>query len=231
MLISTQRAPDSSVPSSSGLTAACSAAMRARSIPSAWAEPIMARPISAIAVRTSWKSTLTRPGTLMISAIPPTALRSTLSAERKQSSKPASSPNTSSSLSLRTTISESTCLASSSTPLSATRRRFSKSKGLVTTATVRMPSSLAISATTGAAPVPVPPPMPAVMKHMCAPSSAAAISSRDSWAAARPASGLEPAPRPVVPSWTLTGAMLRKSAWASVLAQMKSTPCTPSRIM
>jgi hypothetical protein len=45
----------------------------------------------------------------------------------------------------------------------------SKSKGLVTTATVRMPISLAISATTGAAPVPVPPPMPAVMKTMCAP--------------------------------------------------------------
>ena len=92
MLISTQRAPDSSVPSRSGDTAACSAAMRARSRPEAWAEPIIARPISAIAVRTSWKSTFTRPGTLMISAMPPTALVSTLSAERKQSSKPASSP-------------------------------------------------------------------------------------------------------------------------------------------
>ena len=109
--------------------------------------------------------------------------------------------------------------------------RFSKSKGLVTTATVSRPISLAISATTGAAPVPVPPPMPPVMNTMCAPSSAAEIASRDSCAAARPASGLEPAPRPVLPSWTLTGARQRLSACASVLAEMKCTPFTPSRIM
>ena len=44
-------------------------------------------------------------------------------------------------------------------------------KGVVTTPTVRMPASRAMSAIVGAAPVPVPPPMPAVMKHMCAPSS------------------------------------------------------------
>ena len=36
-----------------------------------------------------------------------------------------------------------------------------------------MPLSRAALAMTGAAPVPVPPPMPAAMKHMCAPSSAA----------------------------------------------------------
>ena len=47
----------------------------------------------------------------------------------------------------------------------------SKPKGLVTTATVRMPSSLATAATTGAAPVPVPPPRPAVTKTMSAPAS------------------------------------------------------------
>ena len=80
MLTSTPRAPDSSIPSSSGLATAPSAAMRARSTPAATAEPIMALPISCITVRTSSKSTLTRPGTLMISAMPPTALRSTLSA-------------------------------------------------------------------------------------------------------------------------------------------------------
>ena len=39
----------------------------------------------------------------------------------------------------------------------------------VTTPTVRMPSSLATRAMTGAAPVPVPPPMPAVTNTMCAP--------------------------------------------------------------
>ncbi len=55
-------------------------------------------------------------------------------------------------------------------PTAATFWRLpSKAKGLVTTATVRMPSSRAISATTGAAPVPVPPPMPAVMNSMSAP--------------------------------------------------------------
>ena len=37
--------------------------------------------------------------------------------------------------------------------------------------------SRAALAMTGAAPVPVPPPMPAAMKHMCAPSSARSISS------------------------------------------------------
>ena len=58
--------------------------------------------------------------------------------------------------------------------------------------------SRAALAMTGAAPVPVPPPMPAAMKHMCAPSSAASISSIVSSAAARPISGREPAPRPWV---------------------------------
>ena len=43
-------------------------------------------------------------------------------------------------------------------------------KGFVTTATVSMPSSRAICATTGAAPVPVPPPMPAAMNTRSAPS-------------------------------------------------------------
>ena len=48
------------------------------------------------------------------------------------------------------------------------RRTPSKWNGLVTTPTVRMPSSRATLAMTGAAPVPVPPPMPAVTKP-CAP--------------------------------------------------------------
>ena len=51
------------------------------------------------------------------------------------------------------------------------RIRFEPSNwnGLVTTPTVRTPSSRAACAMIGAAPVPVPPPMPAVMKHICAP--------------------------------------------------------------
>ena len=44
-------------------------------------------------------------------------------------------------------------------------------KGSVTTATVRMPLSLAIFAITGEAPVPVPPPIPAVMKSIWMPLS------------------------------------------------------------
>ena len=94
-----------------------------------------------------------------------------------------------------------------------------------------MPISLATRAITGAAPVPVPPPMPAVMNSMCAPSIAWRMRSTASSAAALPASGLAPAPRPVVPSWIRWCAAERLSACASVLAQMKSTPCTPSSIM
>ena len=57
-------------------------------------------------------------------------------------------------------------------PCSATRMRFGPSmqNGFVTTATVKMPISFASCATTGAAPVPVPPPKPAVMNSMSAPS-------------------------------------------------------------
>ena len=49
------------------------------------------------------------------------------------------------------------------------RRGPSKPKGLVTTATVSASSSLASDAITGAAPVPVPPPRPAVTNTMSAP--------------------------------------------------------------
>ncbi len=70
------------------------------------------------------------------------------------------------------TISVSTYCCSSAMPASAARARFtpSKVKGLVTTPTVRMSRSRAMRAMTGAAPVPVPPPMPAVMNTMWTPS-------------------------------------------------------------
>ena len=51
------------------------------------------------------------------------------------------------------------------------RREPSKPNGLVTMPTVSAPSSRAIRATTGAAPVPVPPPSPAVMNTMSEPLS------------------------------------------------------------
>ena len=69
----------------------------------------------------------------------------------------------------------------------------SKSNGRVTTPTVSAPISFfAISAITGAAPVPVPPPSPAVTNTMSAPFSASLMSSRDSAAAPKPTSGLAP---------------------------------------
>jgi hypothetical protein len=99
----------------------------------------------------------------------------------------------------------------------------SKKKGLVTTPTVRQPSSRAICAMTGAAPVPVPPPMPAVMKTMSAPGDdlldARVTSSR---AALRPRSGSAPAPRPRVmfcPMCSFVGAAFALRAWASVLTR------------
>ena len=70
-------------------------------------------------------------------------------------------------------------------PSAAKRPRFGPSKvnGRVTTPTVNAPISLAIFATIGAAPVPVPPPIPAVMKIMSAPSNDSRIESSLSSAA------------------------------------------------
>ena len=77
-------------------------------------------------------------------------------------------------------------------------------KGLVTTATVSMPSSLAILATIGAAPVPVPPPIPQVINTISAffcvsvSRKRARIASFDSFAALSPISGIAPHPLPPV---------------------------------
>ncbi len=221
------------MPSSSGQATARSAALVARSGPPAVAVPIIALPGSLITVFTSSKSTFTRPGMWMMSLMPPTAFFSTSLACAKACSCVTSSPITSSSFSLSTTMRLSTFDSSSDTPSSAClpRRRPSNSNGLVTTPTVRMPSSLAARAITGAAPVPVPPPMPAVMNNMCAPAIDSLMRSTASCADWRPISGLLPAPRPVWPSCTSVPALLRCKACASVLAQMNSTPCTPCEIM
>ena len=86
----------------------------------------------------------------------------------------------------------------------------------------------------GAAPVPVPPPMPAVMNTMLAPAMISAMRSRSSSAAAWPICGRAPAPNPLVrvaPICNCTLALLRFNACASVLMVMNSTPCTPCSIM
>ena len=92
-------------------------------------------------------------------------------------------------------------------------------------------SSRAISATMGAAPVPVPPPSPAVMHTMSAPERASRISLRLSSAARQPMAGSAPAPRPLVrssPMWMVLSASERSRACRSVLMAMNSTPLMPS---
>lgn len=74
----------------------------------------------------------------------------------------------------------------------------SKLKGFVTIPTVRIPIDLAISAITGADPVPVPPPRPHVMNTISASWRDALISSELSSAAFLPISGSAPAPSPLV---------------------------------
>eukprot|EP00967_Tisochrysis_lutea_P017819 scaffold20180_cov28-Tisochrysis_lutea.AAC.1 len=99
-------------------------------------------------------------------------------------------------------------------------RRPSKTKGLVTMPTVRQPHCLASSAMTGAAPEPVPPPIPAVTKTMSVPAMMASMSAAASIAAARPTAGTPPAPSPrawFCPSCTVRSASEAESAWMSVL--------------
>ncbi len=68
----------------------------------------------------------------------------------------------------------------------------------MTTPTVKIPSSRAAWAIIGAAPVPVPPPMPAVIKHIWLPARWSTIVSILSSAAKAPTVGWAPAPSPSV---------------------------------
>ncbi len=147
-----------------------------------------------------------------------------------------SSPSSASSFSFGIVMSVSTCSVSSAMPCSALRARCrpSKRNGLVTTPTVRAPSSFASWAMTGAAPVPVPPPMPAVMNTMSAPEMASLMRVTSSSAALRPFSGSAPAPKPLVtaaPMPILTAALFELRACASVLIATNSTPSRPKLII
>ena len=135
--------------------------------------PSSAWPASLMIVRTSAKSRLIRPGSVTRSEMPCTPWRSTSSATRNASTIDVPFSSTDSRRLLGITISVSTCLASSATPSSAWRARRvpSKPNGLVTMPTVSAPTSRAIRATTGAAPVPVPPPEPAATNTMSEPFS------------------------------------------------------------
>src|SRR5438876_3436708 len=236
MLMSTPRAPEIETSSRSGLEIAFCAASMARFSPCAIAAPVIAMPVSHMMARTSAKSRLMRPWTVIRSEIPRTAWKRTSSACLKLSRMEEFRPATASRRWFGMAMRVSQLAFNSRIPSSACfiRRLPSKMKGLVTTPTVSEPSSLVILAITGAAPVPVPPPMPAVTKIMSAPSRTSRRRSTSSWAARFPTSGLPPAPSPRVsfsPSWNLMGERLARSAWASVLAAMKSTPGSPAAII
>ena len=229
MFIRTPRAPVMETSSRSGWETAFSAASNARFSPLAIPVPMMARPAFPMVVLTSAKSRLTSPGIMIRSVIPFTAWRRTWSAFLNISIMVALLDANPRSLSLGMVITVSTTFFRASRPASACFIRFlpSKPKGFVTTATVRAPTSLLASAITGAAPVPVPPPRPAVIKTMWLSSTALRIASMFSMAACRPISGFAPAPRPSVsfsPIWIFTGALDTSRAWRSVLADMNFTP-------
>ena len=112
--------------------------------------------------------------------------------------------------------------------------RPSKANGFVTTPTVRHPISFATSATIGAAPEPVPPPIPAVTKTRSPAETASPIKSLLSSAAFLPISGFPPAPNPLVnfaPILQVLGARDLDKACASVLIDQNSTPSTPPTIL
>ena len=175
---------------------AARAALTARPSPVDEPMPMMAVPALVMIIFTSAKSVLISPGTVMRSVMPCTPCRRTSSAILKALTMVVLSLDTVSSRSFGMTMRVSTFSLRIWIPFSActARRRPSKVNGRVTTPMVSAPSALAISATTGAAPVPVPPPLPAVMKTMSAPFSASSISARCSSAAWRPTSGSLPAP-------------------------------------
>ena len=194
---------------------------------------MMATPPSFSTVCTSLKSRFISPCTVIISDILFAATLKVSSALPK-ASRIDSSGYISRRRSLLITSSASTCFAISSTPSRAWSIFFSpsKRKGIVTMPTVSMPIAFDSRAITGAAPVPVPPPIPAVMNTILVPSlSIFLMSSMLSSAASRAFSGLFPAPSPSLPSCRCTGTGESLSAWLSVLHSTNDTSCMPSRYM
>ena len=191
--------------SSSGLLMAWRAASTARLAPSPRPIPMMASPLPFMTVRTSAKSMLISPGSVISSEMPWTPCLRTSSAMRKACLMGVLFSATLRRYWLGMRIRVSTFLRSLSIPSFANWSflRPSNANGVVTTATVRMLRPLASSATTGAAPVPVPPPIPAVMNTMSVPSRISRISSLLSSAAFIPISGIPPAPRPPVSSFPM----------------------------
>mmetsp|Transcript_16727 Transcript_16727/g.25066 ORF Transcript_16727/g.25066 Transcript_16727/m.25066 type:complete len:259 (+) Transcript_16727:771-1547(+) len=178
---------------------------------------------------TSAKSTFTNPVLMIISEIPTTPCLKISSATKNASVTGVLSGTILNSLSLLTTIKVSTCSLKVSIASSACFILFlpSNANGFVTTPTVKQPHSLATSARTGAAPLPVPPPIPAVIKTISAPSQICVISLTFSRAAFSPTEGIPPAPSPRViclPMLRRLGARDLSRACESVLMAQNDTP-------
>ena len=190
----------STLVSKSGEAIAFLTASTAALSPEASPTPISAEPALFIIDCTSAKSRLMTPGTAIKSEMPLTPCRKISSAIANALVIGVFLSTTCNSLSLGIVIIASTFFFSLSMPKSAFLLRLgpSKAKGRVTTATVSALTSRAHSATTGAAPVPVPPPMPAVINTMSEPRRASKISLRLSCAARSPISGRAPQPNPRV---------------------------------
>src|SRR5918993_256650 len=172
---------------------------------------VFAASVPLVSLLDSAKPKFMRPGTVIRSVIPWTPFLRMSSAILNASIMLVRFSATCKSLSLGMMMRESTFSLRRLMPSSAyvERLRPSKAKGRVTTPTVSAPESLAILATTGAAPVPVPPPFPAVTKTMSAPRIASSISALLSSAASIPSFGSAPAPRPRVsfsPMWIFISA-------------------------
>ena len=203
---------------------------------------IWARPFPLITVATSAKSRLTSAGKFIRSVIPLILCFNISSAFANASLKPSFTSTIFNNLSFEMLIKVSTFGNNLFIPLIALCILTfpSNLKGFVTTATVSIPSSFAILATIGAAPVPVPPPIPQVMKTISAffwvsvSRSNARIASFDSFAALSPISGRAPQPLPPVifsPIVTLFAARQCLKSCISVLTPTNSTPLTPSSII
>ena len=195
--------------------------------------PISASPASFMTALRSFKSMLIWPDVVMTSEMDLMDRSSTSSASLNAASVVVLWSAISRSRWFGITSRVSTLLRISWMPCSAivARLSFSKSNGRVTTPIVSAPISLAMRATVGAPPVPVPPPMPAVTKTRSAPRRYSRICSSVSAIASLPRLGSPPTPRPLMtlwPTWIFTSASERRRSCASVFAAMSSTPCTPA---
>ena len=112
----------------------------------------------------------------------------------------------------------------------------SNENGFVTIPIVSIPFFFASSAITGIAPVPVPPPIPAVTNKRSVPSKILSISSILSLAAFSPISGLAPAPNPCAISLPICNVLhpfvfALSSIPFSVFTNIYSTPSTSDTII